>query len=263
MASATLVGISQMDWLQNLDLLSFTAALLPGFVAAWVFYGLTPQPKGDNFERTVQAFVYLAFIRLFLVPTEWALTSVKPPELIIGPWTENVEFGWSMFYAILLGLVFSTLANNDRLHELLRGRGLTKKTSFPTEWSSVFNRDDRIVVLHLKDDQRIMGVNIEFPDDPNSGHFVLGNAKWLCDDGNNDIDLVVVKHTLINVVDVKYVHTMKDTHELDDCWPLHAITPDAPTPTVSELKEDEQIWPTDHQIQMTPNGDATKDPNVL
>lgn len=245
-----------MELLNDLDLLSFTAMLLPGFVAAWVFYGLTPHPKGDNFERTVQAFIFLAFIRMMLLPTEWILTNVKRPELIVGQWTANVQFAWSMFYAIVLGLVFSTLANRDWLHEFLRDRGVTKKTSFPTEWSSVFNRDDRIVVLHLKDDQRIMGVNIEFPDDPNSGHFVLGNAKWLCDDGDPDIELDVVKHTLINVSDVKYVHTMKEVHELDECWPPN----NQDRSKITQPKDDEQIWPI-HQLDLTSNGDGTTVPH--
>lgn len=246
-----------MDVIQDLDLLSFLSTLLPGFVAAWVFYGLTPHPKGDNFERTVQAFIFLAFIRLLLFPTQLVLTNIKRPEMILGEWTANVQFGWSMFYAIALGLAFSTLANKDSLHEWLRERGVTKKTSFPTEWSSVFNRDDRIVVLHLNDDQRIMGANVEFPDDPDSGHFVLGNAKWLCDGDTPDIDLVVVKYTLIKVSDVKYVHTMKEVHELDECWPPEPECEDEQ----DHEKEDNDKWPTANRILTTSNGDGTTGPH--
>ena len=38
--------------------------LLAGFVAAWVFYGLTPYKRPTPFERIVQALVYTAVVQL-------------------------------------------------------------------------------------------------------------------------------------------------------------------------------------------------------
>jgi hypothetical protein len=37
--------------------------LLPGFVAAWIFYGLTAHPKADHFERVVQALIFTVIAR--------------------------------------------------------------------------------------------------------------------------------------------------------------------------------------------------------
>lgn len=33
--------------------------LLPGFLSAWVFYGLTSHPKPPQFERTAEALVFV------------------------------------------------------------------------------------------------------------------------------------------------------------------------------------------------------------
>lgn len=204
-----------MEWLQSNNLLAIINALLPGFVAAWVFYGLTPHPRGNQFERVVQAFVFLAFIRLMLMGIEGVLTNVKRPELIIGPWTKNAEFCWSMFLALTLGIVFSTFANKDWLHEWLREKGITKRTSYPTNWASVFNRHSRCVVLHLKGGKRIMGEPLEFPEDAKSGHFVLRCASWLQRDGEPPIELKVVEEIMINVRDVRFIETLKEGTELD------------------------------------------------
>lgn len=41
--------------------------LLPGFLAAWVFYGLTSHPKPSQFERVVQAVIF-TFVIQTLIP---------------------------------------------------------------------------------------------------------------------------------------------------------------------------------------------------
>jgi hypothetical protein len=221
MASARLVRISGMEWLQSANLLAILEALLPGFVAAWVFYGLTPHPRGNQFERVVQAFVFLAFIRLAMMAVELVLTNVKRPELILGPWTKNVAFCWSIAIAVAFGLLFSALANTDLIHGLFRDWGITKRTSFPNNWASVFNRHARKVVLHLKpndegkDGHRIMGEPLEFPEEDTKGHFVLQNACWLQDDDEEVIDLKVVHEIVINVNDVRFVETLKEGSELE------------------------------------------------
>ena len=42
-------------------------ALLPGFIAAWVFYGLTAHPKLSPFERTVQALIFTGIIQALVL----------------------------------------------------------------------------------------------------------------------------------------------------------------------------------------------------
>jgi hypothetical protein len=189
--------------------------LLPGFVAAWVFYGLTPHPKLNQFERTVQAFIFLAFMRIVMWGIEAALTSV-PPAYALGVWGPEATFAWSLLAGIAIGLIFSACANHDFPHSLLRAIGVTKRTSFPSEWSSTFNREVRTVVLHVKDRCRVMGEPVEFPDHPDFGHFVLCDARWLPDEGG-PTELAVVERLLIRASEVEIVETLKDPDAVTSC----------------------------------------------
>jgi len=42
--------------------------LLPGFLAAWIFYGLTSYAKPSNFERVIQALIFTLFIQGMMFP---------------------------------------------------------------------------------------------------------------------------------------------------------------------------------------------------
>ncbi len=44
--------------LPSSEVLKVIYALLPGFVAAWIFYGLTAPPRQSPFERVVQALIF-------------------------------------------------------------------------------------------------------------------------------------------------------------------------------------------------------------
>lgn len=196
--------------------------VMPGFVAAWVFYGLTPHPKKGQFERTVQAFIFLAFILISLWGVEVALTSV-PQKIRIGDWTEQVALFWSIVVAIVVGFSFAVFANKDWPHCWLRKISVTKRHSYPSEWASTFNRDERFVVLHLKNedsksecDLRVMGRAVEFPDNPDSGHFVLCDAEWL-GENNESTSLTMVYRMLIRVTDVKRVEMLNDADASDEC----------------------------------------------
>lgn len=46
------------------DFVSVLQYLLPGFVSAWVFYGLTSYPKPSQFERVVQAMIFTLFTQV-------------------------------------------------------------------------------------------------------------------------------------------------------------------------------------------------------
>ena len=52
---------ADMDWASG-DIVSVIYYLLPGFVAAWVFYGLTAHPKASPFERVVQALIFTVVV---------------------------------------------------------------------------------------------------------------------------------------------------------------------------------------------------------
>ena len=116
-----------------------------------------------------------------------------------------------MTTALLLGICFSYYANNDKLHKFLRKLGITRETSYPSEWFGAFLKKITYVVLHLDGERRLYGWPIEWPSEPEKGHFVLVQASWL--DEDNQIPLAGVESIMVNVKDVKMVEFMEKTWE--------------------------------------------------
>lgn len=203
-----------MEWLKSTEIVATISFLLPGFVAAWVFHGLTAHPRREPFERVIHALIFTAFIQaatyLMRIGLECAASCL---EYDFGPWTPAAGVVWSFVIALMLGTGFSALANYDVVHSGLRRLGITKRTSFPSEWFSAFNRDKRFVVLHLEDGRRLMGWPEEWPDSSEGGHFVICNGSWLLDD-NQSITVHAVEHFLIPVGYVKFVERCKYEEEI-------------------------------------------------
>ena len=58
--------------LPSRETLSLLFFLLPGFVAAWVFYGLTAHPRKDTLERVIQALIFTVIVRACVIGTRKA-----------------------------------------------------------------------------------------------------------------------------------------------------------------------------------------------
>lgn len=191
-----------MDWASG-DIVSVIYYLLPGFVAAWVFYGLTAHPKASPFERVVQALIFTVVIQPVTVITGWFLLACGNI-ISLGTWTANSAFTWSVLLAFAFGLLFAWLANKDYCHALLRHCRITKRTSFPSEWYSAFYQGKRWVVLHLPGGRRLYGWPEEWPDQPDTGHFLIDQPIWLLDNGEYET-LPNVEKTLVPAVGVEMV----------------------------------------------------------
>lgn len=182
------------------DIIPLFQFLLPGFVCAWIFYSLTSYARLSTFERIIQALVFTILIQslTFLVLYFIGLLGyeIQKEKIVV----------LSIFEALLLGVIFSFLANNDHLHKFLRLFKITKETSYPSEWYSFF-LNSNYIVLHLQDGRRIMGWPTEWPSEPNCGHFVLQNSSWLEDD-NSEISLTTVDKILIKADDVKIIEKL-------------------------------------------------------
>ena len=196
------------------DLVSLLQFLVPGFVAAWIFYSLTSYPKPSQFERVIQALIFTLFIQvsvkiiasiLLFIGNYWSF----------GEWSTSVETTYSALIAIIFGFTFSYFANNDKLHRLFRYLGITRETSYPSEWFGVFLKDITFVVLHFHDDRRLYGWPIEWPSEPTKGHFVIANPSWIHGKKKETI-ISGVENILIDVNDVKWVEFMKKTWENDN-----------------------------------------------
>jgi hypothetical protein len=100
----------------NKELVQIIYELLPGFLAAWLFYGLTTHPRRDTFERVIQALIFTGIIKVFTVCFAWFCVSFMGTMIVVGRWTKEVEFGWSMVFALFFGVTISALSNRDTVH---------------------------------------------------------------------------------------------------------------------------------------------------
>jgi hypothetical protein len=190
--------------------------LLPGFVAAWLFYSLTAHPRLSPFERVIQALIFTAFIQVFVTGLRAVLFAVGTRGVSFGSWDTHVAFAWSLGIAVVLGALTSYVVNNDLLHSVLRkfpkdSAPITRQTSFPTEWFSAFNSHSNYVVLHVADSRRVYGWPDEWPNEPDAGHFALSNAEWLCERDGRDVrtPLDGVGWLLIPAKDVRMVEILE------------------------------------------------------
>jgi len=194
------------------DLPALVFMLLPGFMAAGVFYTLTSHPKASEFERLIQALIFTAILKALTIVLRGAflgLGAVCP----VAAWTSDVELVWSIILSVPLGLSFAWLANTDKFHAYARGKGLSSRTSYPSEWYGAFTRQKRWVILHLADGRRIYGWAEEWPDQPDKGHFVLDQAEWLLDN-NERAPMFRVQRFMLPAAEVKMVEFLKENAEV-------------------------------------------------
>jgi hypothetical protein len=189
------------------DLLVLIYKLLPGFITAWVFFGLTAHRRGNAFERVVQALIFSVFVQLPVMAVRLTLLGLGKV-VAIGEWTDETALFYSFPIALGLGLAFAWLANTNRIHRRLYEWGITTRTSYPADLFALVNDDAaRFVVLHLKDGRRLYGWPYEWPDYQDAGRFILTKAEWLNEDGNG-VPLAGVEKVIIPASDVAMVETM-------------------------------------------------------
>lgn len=193
------------------DFISLLQYLLPGFVTAWIFYGFTSYPKPSQFERVVQALIFTLIIQAFVGIVERVAKWVGQ-YWSAGSWDTTTEVVWSPVMAVAVGVVFSWLANNDKAHKWFRGKGITRETSFPSEWFGTFLKEVTFVVLHFKDERRLYGWPIEWPSEPTKGHFLIADPSWVGESGE-ELRIARVKNILVDVNDVKWVEFLENTWE--------------------------------------------------
>ena len=211
------------------EAISFINTLLPGFLAAWVFHGLTAHPKRGWFDRTVQALIFTTIVQAAVGGIRSLLLSLGQQVGPIGPWNNTVGLAWALGVGVVLGLLFAGLANNNTLHCWLSERRWyllirkkpgesgwtwTKRTAYPSEWYSCFHRDARWVVLHLRDARRLYGWPLEYPDAPDRGHFILTQAEWLLPT-NERVPLHTTERMLVPAKAVGFVEFEKSEVEVE------------------------------------------------
>lgn len=193
------------------DTIKIMQYLLPGFVAAWVFYSLTSFAKPSQFERVIQALIFTLFVQASVLIVGYGAVTLAE-YFHIELWNDDVKFVFSVGVALGIGVLFAYFANNDQLHKYFREKKITRETSYPSEWFGAFLKEVTFVVLHMHDERRLYGWPIEWPSEPSKGHFVLVDPAWVGDDGVEN-RIQGVKNILVDVKDVKWVEFMEKTWE--------------------------------------------------
>ena len=193
------------------DVLALLTQLMPGFLTAWVVYGLTTYTKPPQFERVVQALIYSFLVNGLVAILEVVLLFVGKT-IKLGIWDKSSEVIASAMIALLLGILLSFYMRNDAFFKFARRLKLTTRTPFPSEWYGAFAVKPRYLVLHLSGGRRISGYPIEWPTEPTVGHFRLTDAAWL-DDENTETPLDGDQSILIEAKQVEMVELLKDEKE--------------------------------------------------
>ena len=197
-----------MSWASS-EVVSVLVFLLPGFVAAAVFYSLTVYPKPNEFGQVVQALVFTMVGQTIA----WTIRQLMGSGT---SWSIGFEAVVSVLSAVFFALVVVYISNNDIAHGFFRRTGFTRESSYPSEWYSSFTENNNYyVVLHLKDGRRLYGWPEEWPSRPSQGHFRIIEAEWI-DEGQDDllsqegtrIFAIVVSAEDVNMVE--FIPTSKD-----------------------------------------------------
>lgn len=196
------------------DIIALTQHLLLGFLAAWISYGLTARPKPSPFERVVEALLYTAIIRAVMIPLSWILLWCGRHIVSLGTWNAEAEFFSSAVFAILLGHILAFGINSNIYHDALQKLKITSRTARPSQWFSAFHGRQRYVTLHLKDGRRLQGWPTEWPDEPESGHFLIEEPAWILDD-NKVLPIHTDELIVVAGNDVEMVEFLRSNTEIE------------------------------------------------
>ena len=200
-----------MSWASS-EIVSVFVFLMPGFVAAAVFYSLSSYPKPNEFGQVVQALVFTMVGQIIAL-------SVQQLTILLGasrPWPTTLEIIVPTICAVTFALIVVYASNNDTLHGLFRRLRFTRETSYSSEWYSSFAENPNCyIVLHLKDRRRLYGWPEEWPSRPEQGHFRIIEGEWLDADasdahnGSQDNSVHEIFVIIVPVEDVKMVEFME------------------------------------------------------
>jgi hypothetical protein len=197
------------------ELIAILSFLLPGFITSFIFYSLTSFPKKSEFEAVIIALIYTIIINM-LVDFFGVLLNFIGNWFTIGEWNQLSQVAWSVFFAVGIGVLWSFLYNNDVIHKALRRVKVTSQSSYPSEWYGTFSETKKYIILDLKDERRIMGWPVEWPNYPDKGHFVLEEASWLTTEESGKISLLTIDKIMIDANNVEMVEFVKDDEKSED-----------------------------------------------
>ena len=218
------------------EVVDIVFGLLPGFLTAWIFYGLTGFSTPSTVDRVIHALVLTAIVNTGTALLGTLLLFIGD-HFSLGVWSDDIRNLWRTVNACTLGVVLAYVANRDWIHSFFRYLKLTTQTGYPSEWYSIFSNQSRWIVLHFKEsDRRLMGFPTEWPDNPADGHFILESPSWLLTKGGESEERRVtgVKFIVVPASDIKMVELLSNTDEFDES---SEVSNDGRTPNRAEQTE--------------------------
>lgn len=154
--------------------------LIPGFLMTMTFYWFAEVPKPSQFERTLQALVGTAVIQVLVLGIEFILHWLGT-YISVGKWTPTTMNIYTMLMGVGAGLTLAYCCNRDLIYALARRLSLTTKASMEDSIHVYQKLGHAGVVLHLIDERRLMGYIEAFPNNKQTGFFLISNPHWVHD----------------------------------------------------------------------------------
>lgn len=148
------------------EVVALLSYLLPGFLAAWLFYALTSHAKPSQSERVIQALIFTLLVNALVAVERIALQYLGARVVVLRVWDEDAALFASVITALVFGLVAAFVTNKDIIHGRLRHFGLSQRSALPNEWCTVFAPREQFIVVNFKDDRRLYGWPKVWPCDP-------------------------------------------------------------------------------------------------
>lgn len=201
-----------MTWL-NSDIINIFMFLLPGVVAATIFYSITAFTKPSAFGQVFHA---LAFTTFGQATTSVVQILIRTPEKI-SIWLQLLIIAMPLIAAILAAIILAILINRDLIHKNLRAIGITRETPYSIIITAFQNRADSYVILHLKDHRRIFGYPTQWPSKAQDKHFNITEAQWLSEDASNgNVDETPIIDAILIAIDdiafIEFIHATKPSN---------------------------------------------------
>lgn len=208
------------------DVVALLQYLAPGFLVAWVYFGLTSHIKPSQFERVVQAVIFTVAIQAIVVIEKIFAEYVGRQWGSLGEWTTESDLIASLATAVVFGICISALTNIDAFHALARKLKLSTRSGHPGEWHAAFCDHPCYVVLQLKDGTRLYGWPSRWPSESSTGHFFIENVTRVANDVTHELsELQGILVDAKDVASVEFVKQPEPPHEQTTNATNSATTP--------------------------------------
>lgn len=188
------------------ELIPLIQTLIPGFLMTMTFYWFAEVPKPNQFERTLQALVGTAVIQALIYSIEqfsyWAGSFIS-----LGTWSVAKANLLGIIVGGVSGAILAYCCNKDLIYSAARRLRITTKAS-TNDITDTYQKLGRLpVVLHFKDERRLMGYVEKFPSNSQNSSFLITQPDWLVEE--KIVNCVGTYAMLINSSDVQWVEFLE------------------------------------------------------